>query len=216
VRQFKRVLREILFSIPWGKCVYRRLYVPLVARAQARGRGGQVSELQKPTLNHPEQVLMTLRDLVVLEEEWADLLREAAEHFEFLRQFLAPPDGSEEAAQATLEEFRRHLAALILVFRSLLARQETQLAFARGLVQKGLGQAPLRPGSGVARSPLAPEDKPIPLLQKAKDDNAFLRDSLRVAKEGDVPPELPPLDREAMLEKVVEYLVNMQGDDPPP
>jgi len=255
VRRVKRVLRRVLFGIPGGKWFYRRVYASAVARWHRGGRGSCSAGLWA-RWGGQKRLRAALLDLLRVEEEWVNLLRQATEHFEFLRRFLTPLDGSEEAAQATLEEFRRHLGALILVFRSLLARQETQLAFARGLLQKTSGRASPDPQVVLGPTLLVLEDKWIPLLQEAKDSLGFLRDSLHPGKDGEPAPErvlqelqrqldaltlafqgllawreaqgrlaralptggleLPHLDREARLEKVVEYLVNMQGDDPPP
>jgi len=125
------------------------------------GYGVRVADLGR--VEKIAKVSKDLEKILSLQEEWILLLRETIAHIDVLHTFLTPMNNTEQDARIVIEEFRRHMKALNLVFRSLLARQEVQ----------------------------------VQLTQALSEDKSTL------SSEG----------RANRLEKVIEYLVNIQGDD---
>lgn len=213
--QLKARLRRALFKVPGGPCLYGKVYAPLrrrflspvrveeecdeeyvlhdvaeVAEGHVVGSGEMEDaqseqELQSHDQGQREQTppkgclleqqvevlsrkLKECQDevsrLLTLQDEWGTLMREVADHVDFLLQFLKS-EPTEQGARATLIEHERHLRAFRFALQGVLSRHEAEVRLAEAALVSHKG------------------------------------------------PQY--LDRVQRLERVIEYLVNLQGDDPP-
>lgn len=137
MKRIKSILKTILLILPGGKWFYHKVYLPRVLSPSS-----VVSQVAPATQPMQQSIPLPGKDNVyraileqdlVLQEEWAMLLKDTASHLKFLDQFMQG-DISDQEARQRLQEYYRHHKTLILMFEALLARQESQISWLRTIL----------------------------------------------------------------------------------
>jgi len=135
-----QALKIHALRLPGARFAYSHLWLPWRLRRQGRiqGRGLAASTMGPKTWRH------ALTGDLALQEEWVTLLREAIAHQVFLscNPPSCPHHGNETCYP--LEQAHRHQQLMITALRSFLARQESQVALLRSVLESD-------PGSGEGR-----------------------------------------------------------------